>query len=315
MTAIVPALPTQEQIQARRILVVGDVMLDRYWHGNVNRISPEAPVPVVHIQREENRPGGAANVALNIKTLGAQATLLSMVGRDDAAAQLRQLMAQYGITAHLGEDPAMDTIVKLRVIGHNQQMLRIDFEKEPDHEVLAGMLDLYAQLLSSHDAVLFSDYGKGGLAHIPRMIALARKAGKPVLVDPKGRDYTRYAGASVITPNRGELSLVVGAWQSEQDLHSRAHALREQLELQALLLTRSEEGMTLFEPGRTAHVPAQTREVADVTGAGDTVIATLSIMVACGIPLEQAMQLANKAGGLVVAKFGTASLTYDELCQ
>ena len=308
-----PLLPTRERLAACRILVVGDVMLDRYWHGEVARISPEAPVPVVHIQREENRLGGAANVALNVRTLGASVTLLSMVGQDDAARSLRELLAHKGIDAELGEDPGMETIVKLRVIGRSQQMLRIDFEKEPDHEVLAGMLGRFEALLAAHDAVLFSDYGKGGLAHIPRMIELARAAGKPVLIDPKGSDWARYSGASVITPNRAELAQVVGSWSGEAQLHDKAQALRQKLGLQALLVTRSEEGMTLFEADRVNSVPAQTREVADVTGAGDTVIATLALMVACGMDLPQAMALANRAGGLVVAKFGTASLTYDEL--
>lgn len=313
MSAAAPALPSRSRIGACRVLVVGDVMLDRYWHGEVTRISPEAPVPVVHVRREENRLGGAANVALNIQTLGGQATLLSMVGQDDAARQLRHLLTQHGVQAELGEDPGMETIVKLRVIGRSQQMLRIDFEKEPDHEVLAGMLDRFAALLAVHDAVLFSDYGKGGLAHIPQMIRMARQAGKPVLIDPKGSDWARYAGASVITPNRAELAQVVGNWSGETQLHEKAQALRQQLHLQALLVTRSEEGMTLFEADRTSSVPANAREVADVTGAGDTVIATLALMVACGLDLSQAMAWANRAGGLVVAKFGTASLTYEEL--
>jgi len=268
---------------------------------------------VVHVQREENRLGGAANVALNIKSLGAQVTLLSMVGQDDAARSLRLLLDRHGIAAELGEDPGMETIVKLRVIGRSQQMLRIDFEKEPDHEVLAGMLERFATLLGTHDAVLFSDYGKGGLAHIPHMIHLAREVGKPVLIDPKGSDWARYRGANVITPNRAELAQVVGPWANETQLHEKAQALREQLDLQALLVTRSEEGMTLFEAGQVSSVPANAREVADVTGAGDTVIATLTLMVACGLPLNQAMAWANRAGGLVVAKFGTASLTHEEL--
>jgi D-glycero-beta-D-manno-heptose-7-phosphate kinase len=306
-------LPSVERISGCRILVVGDVMLDRYWHGEVARISPEAPVPVVHIQREENRLGGAANVALNIRTLGAQVSLLSMVGVDDAARRLRQLLSQHGIDAELGEDPGMETIVKLRVIGRSQQMLRIDFEKEPDHEVLAGMLERFDVLLAQHDAVLFSDYGKGGLAHIPQMIRMAREASKPVLIDPKGSDWARYAGASVITPNRAELAQVVGSWYSEGQMHEKAEALRQKLDLQALLVTRSEEGMTLFEADCVSSVPANAREVADVTGAGDTVIATLALMVTCGVGLEEAMAWANRAGGLVVAKFGTASLTYEEL--
>lgn len=306
-------LPARNRISQCRVLVVGDVMLDRYWHGDVGRISPEAPVPVVHIRREENRLGGAANVALNVKTLGGQVTLLSMVGQDDAARNLRQLLSSQGIDTELGEDPNMQTIVKLRVIGRSQQMMRIDFEREPDHEVLASMTERFEALLVMHDVVLFSDYGKGGLAHIPRMIDLARQAGKPVLVDPKGSDWARYSGASVITPNRAELENVVGSWTSELQLQEKAQALRQELKLQALLVTRSEEGMTLFEEAHSSSVPAQAREVADVTGAGDTVIATLALMIAGGMVMHDAMAWANRAGGLVVAKFGTASLTYDEL--
>lgn len=306
--------PSRERVQACRLLVVGDVMLDRYWYGEVGRISPEAPVPVVLVQREETRLGGAANVAANIRSLGAHVTLLSVVGPDAAARSLSQLLQERGIDAELTEDPHMETIVKLRVIGRSQQMLRLDFEKEPDHEVLAGMQQRFAELLAQHDAVLFSDYGKGGLAHIPHMIRLAREGGKPVLIDPKGSDWARYAGASVITPNRAELAQVVGQWASEAQLHAKAQALRQQLGVQGLLVTRSEEGMTLFEAEQTHNVPTQAREVADVTGAGDTVIATMAVMVACGLDLTRAMYWANRAGGLVVAKFGTASVSYDELC-
>ena len=306
-------LPNLSRIAQCRVLVVGDVMLDRYWHGEVARISPEAPVPVVHIKREESRLGGAANVALNVKTLGARVTLLSMVGQDDAARILRQLLRTQGIAFELGEAPGMETVVKLRVIGRGQQMLRIDFEKEPDHEILSNMLERFCNLLVEHDVVLFSDYGKGGLAHIPKMIRLARAAGKPVLIDPKGTDWSRYSGATVITPNCAELAQVLGSWQDEVSLGNKVEALLVKLHLEALLLTRSEDGMSLFEAGRASSVPAQAREVADVTGAGDTVIATLALMVACGLELGQAMVWANKAGGLVVAKFGTASLTYNEL--
>jgi rfaE bifunctional protein kinase chain/domain len=307
------SLPSPNRLAQCRVLVVGDVMLDRYWHGEVARISPEAPVPVVHIQREENRLGGAANVALSIKTLGAHVTLLSMVGQDNAARSLRQLLITQGIDSELGEDPGMETIVKLRVIGRGQQMLRIDFEKEPDHEILSSMLECFGELLAEHDVVLFSDYGKGGLAHISKMIRLAQAAGKPVLIDPKGNDWSRYSGATLITPNRAELAQVLGSWQDEASLGNKVEALLAQLQLKALLLTRSEDGMSLFEAGRVSSVPAQAREVADVTGAGDTVIATMALMVACGLDLQQAMAWANKAGGLVVAKFGTASLTYNEL--
>ncbi len=305
--------PAREAVARCRVLVVGDVMLDRYWFGAVERISPEAPVPVVRVASEQERVGGAANVALNVKTVGGAVTLLSMVGQDEPATRLRQLLEQHGVNTVLGQDPGMQTIVKLRVIGRNQQLLRVDFEREPDHEILAQMLGDYEKALGEHDVVLFSDYGKGGLAHIPRMIEMARAAGKPVLVDPKGSDYARYAGATVITPNRAELMQVIGSWQDEADLVRKAEALRVKLNLQALLLTRSEEGMTLFEQGRVSNVHAQAREVADVTGAGDTVIATMALMLACGLTLAQAMEHANRAGGLVVAKFGTATLTYEEL--
>jgi len=307
----------RERLAKARVLVVGDAMLDRYWFGAVDRISPEAPVPVVLVTREEERLGGAANVALNVKTLGAQATLLTVVGDDEPARKLRHLLEKEGVTALLGSDPQLYTIVKLRVIGRNQQLIRVDFENPPDHEVLAGMLSEYERVLHAHDAVLFSDYGKGGLTHIPRMIELARAAGKPVLIDPKGSDYSRYAGATVITPNRAELAQVIGAWSSEAQLVERAQALRKAHRLEGLMLTRSEDGMSLFDgdarDGGHTRVPAQAREVFDVTGAGDAVIATLAAMLACGLGLREAMPLANRAGGIVVGKFGTASVSYEEL--
>jgi rfaE bifunctional protein kinase chain/domain len=295
------------------VLVVGDAMLDRYWFGAVERISPEAPVPVVRVNREEERLGGAANVALNVKMLGAQATLLTVVGDDEPARKLRSLLERDGVATVLGRDPQLYTIVKLRVIGRSQQLLRIDFENQPDHEVLAGMLADYERALGAHDAVLFSDYGKGGLTHLPRMIEMARGAGKPVLVDPKGRDYSRYAGATVITPNRAELAQVIGDWASEAGLEREAEALRQRLDLQALLLTRSDEGMSLFDAAGHVRVAAEAREVFDVTGAGDTVIATLAALLACGLGLREAMPLANRAGAIVVGKFGTASVSYEEL--
>jgi rfaE bifunctional protein kinase chain/domain len=305
--------PTREQLARARVLVVGDAMLDRYWFGAVDRISPEAPVPVVRVNREEERLGGAANVALNVKTLGAQATLMTVVGDDEPARKLKQLLERQGVATLLGHDPQLYTIVKLRVIGRSQQLIRIDFENQPDHEVLAAMLGDYERALPQHDAVLFSDYGKGGLTHIPRMIELARQLSKPVLIDPKGSDYSRYAGATVITPNRAELAQVIGTWSSETQLHERAQALRAEHRLEGLLLTRSEEGMSLFDAQGHAQVPAQAREVFDVTGAGDTVIATLAAMLACGFTLRDAMPVANRAGGIVVGKFGTASVSYEEL--
>ena len=308
---------TPQRLAEARVLVVGDAMLDRYWFGAVERISPEAPVPVVKVNREEERLGGAANVALNVKTLGAQATLLTVVGDDEPARTLERLLERDGVATLLGRDPKLYTIVKLRVIGRSQQLIRVDFENQPDHEVLSGMLVDYERALPEHDAVLFSDYGKGGLEHIPKMIQFARTAGKQVLVDPKGSDYCRYAGATVITPNRAELAQVIGAWSSEVQLHERAQALRRRFGLQGLLLTRSEEGMSLFDeidgmPGHT-QVPAQAREVFDVTGAGDTVIAAFAAMLAAGASLRDAMPVANRAGGLVVGKFGTATVSYEEL--
>jgi rfaE bifunctional protein kinase chain/domain len=308
-----PAHAAREMLGRSKVLVVGDAMLDRYWFGAVDRISPEAPVPVVRVDREEERLGGAANVALNVKTLGAQATLLTVVGSDEPARKLRALLQTQGVATLLGEDPKLYTIVKLRVIGRSQQLIRIDFENQPDHEVLAGMLNEYEHVLPEYGAVLFSDYGKGGLTHIPRMIELARAAAKPVLIDPKGHDYSRYAGATVVTPNRAELTQVIGPWSTEEQLHERVQALRERLDIGALVLTRSEEGMSLFDATGHVQVPAQAREVFDVTGAGDTVIATLAAMLSSGMSLRDAMPIANRAGGIVVGKFGTAGVSYDEL--
>ena len=304
---------TREQMSAARVLVVGDVMLDRYWYGAVDRISPEAPVPVVRITREEERNGGAANVAYNVVTLGAQASLLTVVGDDEASHKLEALVAKTGIETHFGRDADLKTTVKLRVIGRQQQLLRLDFENTPKNEILASQTAVFEQLLPQHNAVLFSDYGKGGLAHITDMIARARAAGKPILVDPKGSDYTRYKNASVITPNRAELQQVIGVWRDEDDLRAKAHQLREALNLDAVLLTRSEEGMTLFDAQGELHVSAQAREVFDVTGAGDTVIATMAALVAAGMTLREALPFANRAGGLVVGKFGTATVSFDEL--
>ena len=306
-------IPSRARLAAARVLVVGDAMLDRYWFGAVDRISPEAPVPVVRVEREEERLGGAANVALNVKTLGAQTTLVTVVGTDEPASRLRRLLEASGVTALLGSDDKLFTIVKLRVIGRAQQLIRIDFENQPDHEVLASMVADYERALPEHDAVLFSDYGKGGLTHIVGMIERARALGKPVLIDPKGSDYSRYAGATAITPNRAELAQVIGAWSSEAELEQRAVRLRESLGVAGLVVTRAEEGMSLFDAAGHARVPAAAREVFDVTGAGDTVIATLAAMLACGLDLREAMPIANRAGGIVVGKFGTASVSYDEL--
>ena len=311
MTA--PITPSPEKLALARVLVVGDAMLDRYWYGTVDRISPEAPVPVVRITRTEERIGAAANVAYNIVALGAQASLLTVMGDDEASHRLEELVAQTRITAHFGRDSKLKTTVKLRVIGRQQQLLRLDFENTPESELLASQSAVFSTLYPQHDVVLFSDYGKGGLAHIVRMITQARDAGLTVLVDPKGSDYERYRNASVITPNRSELEQVIGAWQGESDLRVKVHDLRRSLQFGALLLTRSEEGMTLFDDEGELHVPALAREVFDVTGAGDTVIATLATMLAAGLSVREAVPIANRAGGIVVGKFGTATVTHSEL--
>lgn len=303
----------QNKIGDVHILVVGDIMLDRYWFGDVNRISPEAPVPVVRVSRTEERLGGAANVARNAAALGARMSLLSVVGRDEAGESLRRLMAEGGIEASLHEDDAFDTIVKLRVISRQQQLLRIDFETTPSHEVLAAKLAEFAERVTDCDVVILSDYGKGGLVHIGEMIRFARAAGKPVLVDPKGDDFSKYAGATVITPNRAELRQVVGSWASEEALVAKSQKLREELGIEALLVTRSEEGMTLFTADKVVTHKAQVREVFDVSGAGDTVIATLAVMLANGLDWVEASRIANIAAGIVVGKLGTAVVTQDEL--
>jgi rfaE bifunctional protein kinase chain/domain len=300
-------------LSGARLLVVGDVMLDRYWFGEVSRISPEAPVPVVKVERTEERPGGAANVARNATALGARVTLLSVVGDDEAGACLRQLVEAEQVTACLHKDPSIPTTVKLRVIGRQQQLLRIDFETLPSHEVLADKLADFASLLAGCDVLVLSDYGKGGLAHITKMIELARAAGKITLVDPKGDDYSRYHGATVVTPNRAEMREVVGRWKSEADLAQRAQALRRELGAEALLLTRSEEGMSLYRESGAVHEAAKAREVYDVSGAGDTVIAALAAVLGSGATLPQAMHVANCAAGIVVGKLGTAVVQRDEL--
>jgi rfaE bifunctional protein kinase chain/domain len=296
-----------------RVLVVGDVMLDRYWYGDASRISPEAPVPVVLWEREEERPGGAANVARNCAALGARTQLLSVVGRDEAGDRLVKLMKKERVAVSLHRDASIRTTQKLRVVHGKHQLLRIDMETPPSKEVLATKLADFRKALPGCDAVLLSDYGKGGLAHIATMIREGRKAGKHVLVDPKGDDYSRYKGATLVTPNLAELREVVGRWDSEKDLARRAQQLREKLGLEALLLTRGEDGMTLFRRGRALHVKAEKREVSDVTGAGDTVIAALAVMLAAGEGLESAVRIANRAGGIKVTKFGTAVVTPREL--
>jgi len=298
-----------------RILVVGDAMLDRYWFGEVTRISPEAPVPIVKFVRAEEQPGGAANVARNAAALGARVSLLSVIGDDEPGGTLQQLIERDGVTACLHRDGSIRTTVKLRMIGgaRRQQLLRVDFETPPSREVLLDKLADYGRLLAGCDVVILSDYGKGGLAHIAQMISLARAQGKIVLVDPKGHDYSRYEGASVVTPNRDELTQVVGPWADDAELGDKARALRAKLKLDAVLVTLGEKGMTLFQAGRTRHEPAKVHEVSDVSGAGDTVIATLGVMLAVGTGLEEATHIANAAAGVKVTKFGATVVHPDEL--
>lgn len=300
-------------LTSARILVVGDVMLDRYWFGEVARISPEAPVPVVRVERREERLGGAANVARNAASLGADIGLLGVVGQDEAGMVVENLLTELNVKSYLNRDPAISTIIKLRVIGRQQQLLRIDFEEAPSDVVLRDKLTQYNALVSQYDVIVLSDYAKGSLVNVTAMIAAAKRLGKRILVDPKGEDFAPYAGASVLTPNKSELRHIVGSWKTEGELTAKTQKLRTELGLEALLLTRSEEGMTLYTDQDAKHYPALAREVFDVSGAGDTVIATLATMLGAGIALDEAVSIANRAGGIVVGKLGTAVVTKEEL--
>ncbi|MDK4529020.1 D-glycero-beta-D-manno-heptose-7-phosphate kinase [Kingella kingae] len=306
--------PKLSDFQQARVLVVGDVMLDRYWFGDVNRISPEAPVPVAKINKTDHRAGGAANVARNIAALGGQVALLSVVGDDEAANTLANLLQQDGIANHLHRSAHAPTTLKLRVLARNQQLIRLDFEEQPDQSSLHLVAQHYADLVVQYDAVILSDYGKGVLNEVAQMIATARALGKPVLIDPKGSDYQKYRGATLLTPNRAELKEAAGGgWASEAELTAKAQTLREQLGLDALLVTRSEEGMSLYRANQTDHQPTRAQEVYDVSGAGDTVIAAMGLCLAAGYALPDAMHVANAAAGVVVAKLGTAVCSFDEL--
>jgi rfaE bifunctional protein kinase chain/domain len=303
----------RNQFSKTRLLVVGDVMLDRYWFGDTGRISPEAPVPVVQVEKIDERLGGAANVARNASALGAQTTILGVVGEDEAGKRVEQLLLESGVQSQLQTDGNVPTTVKLRVIARQQQLIRLDFEEAPSQISLDAKLKRFKSLLPNIDIVILSDYGKGALEQVSAMIELANASKKLVLVDPKGDAYDKYKGATVLTPNRSELRQVVGQWSSEDDLTLRAQSLRKNLGLGALLLTRSEEGMTLFTDKGTEYVRAQAREVFDVSGAGDTVIAALAVAMGAGWSLERAMALANRAGGIVVGKLGTATVSAEEL--
>lgn len=297
-----------------RILVAGDIMLDRYWHGVTSRISPEAPVPVVKVENEEGRPGGAGNVALNITALAGKPTLLGLTGQDEPSNILERQLSSAGVECRFIRQSHFPTITKLRVISRHQQLIRLDFEDGfpgVDHGELRRE---FSQALDQHNVVVLSDYGKGTLANIGELIDAARSAGRPVLVDPKGRDFVRYAGATLITPNLVEFEAVVGQCADDMMLVERGQQLMQQLDLSALLITRGEQGMSLLQRDREPHhLPAQAREVFDVTGAGDTVIATLAAGMAAGLPVDSATQLANTAACIVVGKLGTATASAREL--
>ena len=309
MTA--PRLP---DFPRARVLVAGDVMLDRYWHGPASRVSPEAPVPVVRVQGLEERPGGAANVALNVAALGAGVELLGAVGEDEAAAGLARRLEAAGVRARLLPVPGAATVVKLRVLSRHQQLLRLDFEDGLPGLPGEALRAAFREALPGAGAVVLSDYAKGTLREVEALVAEAREAGLPVLVDPKGRDFRRYRGATLLTPNLAELEAAAGPCPDEAALAARAAEVLEACRLEALLVTRGERGMSLFRPGRDPlHLPARAREVYDVTGAGDTVMAVLAAALAAGAPLERAVVLANAAAGVVVARLGTAAVGPEEL--
>ncbi|VAW76981.1 ADP-heptose synthase / D-glycero-beta-D-manno-heptose 7-phosphate kinase [hydrothermal vent metagenome] len=297
-----------------RILVVGDVMLDSYWFGQTSRISPEAPVPVVHVARVEERPGGAGNVALNISELGASVTLLGLTGDDEAAGKLEKLLQERNVLCHFHRLKDFPTVNKLRVMSKNQQLIRLDFESGFDADVLQQLQETYEGLLSNIDVVVLSDYGKGVLVHIQKMIGRAREKNIPVLVDPKGSDFSAYRGAHLITPNLSELEAVVGLCDTDDELITKGTSLLRELDLQALLVTRSEKGMCLLSQDDAAYqLPTRAKEVFDVTGAGDTVISVFAAALAINKNMKQAASLANIAAGIVVAKVGTATASISEL--
>lgn len=297
-----------------RVLVVGDAMLDRYWFGDVNRISPEAPVPVLAISNSEERAGGAANVACNISALGAACNLISVVGNDDAARSLERLLADRGVTADFTRDGSHVTTVKLRLLSRNQQLLRADFEQQPGDAFIVEAMDRFKKQLDSADIVLLSDYGKGVLRDVDQMIDAAKAKGLKVLVDPKGRDFSRYRGASLITPNRHEFEDVVGPCPSLETMAVKAADLLKIIKVEFLLVTLSDKGMALFDKdGLVFHQKARAREVFDVSGAGDTVIGAVAAMLAAGADYQEAVHVANAAAAIVVGKLGVATASADEI--
>ena len=297
-----------------RVLVFGDVMLDRYWQGSTSRISPEAPVPVVKIQDIENRAGGAGNVALGIAALGASVDLIGLTGADDNGNTLNELLRNAGIRTHLQQDAALPTITKLRVLSRHQQLIRLDFEESFEGADVSALEQQFGQLLHGTGVVVLSDYGKGTLSQPQPLIRAARAAGIPVLIDPKGTDFERYRGATLLTPNLSEFEAVAGRCRSDDELISKARQLIADYDFEAVLVTRSEKGMTLVQRNQEPfHQPTRAREVFDVTGAGDTVISVLAASLAAGTPLVQATVLANTGAGVVVGKLGTATVSTEEL--
>ena len=297
-----------------RVLVVGDVMLDRYWYGGTSRISPEAPVPVVHVKDVEERIGGAGNVAQNIAALGGQGVVMGVVGDDDNAQLVKQKLAEGGVESKLIVQEGVPTVTKLRVISRHQQLIRLDFEENPESVITADLATRFREALADVDLVVLSDYNKGVLQNAEKLIELAVAAGKVVVVDPKRKDFSAYRGATLLTPNMSEFEAVVGPCHSDEEIVNKASALIKQCQLGALLITRGEDGMTLVEPGEMPlHLPAQKREVFDVTGAGDTVISVIAATLAAGESLAHAVKLSNIAAGIAVTKLGTATVTAEEL--
>lgn len=300
--------------QNAKLLVVGDVMLDRYWHGDASRVSPEAPVPVVKVENREDRPGGAGNVALNIAALGSAATIVGIIGNDETGIELKSRLEAAGVYCDFLCSDHKPTITKLRVVSQHQQLIRLDFEEKFQPQDVQGLNEKVGALIEQSQVMVLSDYAKGALQNIPELIQLARSKGVPVIADPKGSDFSKYQGATLITPNLSEFEAVVGHCEHEQDLVDKGLQLVRDLGLEAMLITRGEHGMTLIRPDSPElHLPARAQEVFDVTGAGDTVISVLASALAAGDNLADATALANLAAGLVVGKLGTAAISGPEL--
>ncbi len=304
----------ENQVESCNILVVGDVMLDRYWFGRIDRLSPEAPVPILNFEYCEDRLGGAANVAYNVVSLGAQATLIGIIGSDEAGSTLQVLVEKAKIKSALITQFNYSTTMKIRVLGKQKQLLRVDFEHSDQSSSETGKIErIFSEIIEQYDVVVFSDYGKGSLNTIQSLISISRKKRIPILVDPKGKNYNRYYGVQLLTPNALEISQIIGNWNSESELTYLAQSLRLKLDIEALLITRSSKGMTLFTDHQRDHENVKSQEIFDVSGAGDTVIATLAVCRGIGLPWNEAMYWANQAGGIVVRKLGTSIVSLKEL--